>query len=101
MPEDEPSTEQRESNLSDEAGAPRWTYVVAALISAAGLVWAIVAFFLKQEPAPAKPAAASTPSVNVSVSGSGNVGIGTMSGGDIKVGVPAASSASASASGKP
>jgi hypothetical protein len=72
------------------SGAPRWTYGLAAIVGAAGLIWAIVSHFVPKVE-PAKPAqttiATPTPAAPaVTVSGSGSVGVGTMSGGSISVG---------------
>ena len=69
------------------SGPPRWTYAVAAIVGAAGLIWTIVSTFLpKSEP--------QRPTPSVSVSGTGSVGVGTMSGGEISVGAPPPSAAS-------
>jgi len=68
-------------------GAPRWTYVAAAIVAIGGLVWGIVSFFIPKPEVPKAPTAASAPTV--SVSGSGSVGVATMSGGQISVGAPA------------
>ncbi len=71
------------------AGPPRWTYVVGSIVTAGGLLWGIVSYFIPK-PDPQKPApAAATPALpSVSVSGSGSVGVVTMSGGQISVGAP-------------
>lgn len=37
-------------------GAPRWIPIAGALVGIAGLVWAIVSFFLKPEPTAKPPA---------------------------------------------
>jgi hypothetical protein len=72
-------------------GAPRWSYVVAAIVAAGGLLWGIVSYFIPEPELP-KPTIAA-PAPDVTVSGSGNVGEGTMSGGQISVGASAASPA--------
>ncbi len=84
-----------------ESGPPRWTYVLGAIVAAAGMLWGVVSFFIPKSeiarpdlhtPAPAPP-------VSVTVPGSGSVGVGIMSGGSIAVGATTpASSASDAAS---
>lgn len=80
---------------SQPSGAPRWTYAVAAIVSAIGAAWAIASHFIpKAEPAakPSMGAASQAPTpgaASVSVSGSGNVGMVNNSG-TITVGAPAA-----------
>jgi hypothetical protein len=70
------------SNDAQE-GPPRWTYIVAALVAAGGLLWGMISFFIPK-PDPPKPSIGATPpatpppNVNVTVSGSGNVGVGTI-----------------------
>lgn len=39
-------------------GAPRWTYVVAAIVSVVGAVWGVASYFLPKPGAGDKPAAA-------------------------------------------
>lgn len=83
-------------------GAPRWTYVVGAIVGIAGLAWGIVSYFIPRTEIP-KTSPVTTPG-EVHVSGSGNVGIGTMSGGQVAIGTPAAApavAASAKTSGPP
>ena len=75
-----------------ELGPARWTYSLAAVVGAAGLMWAIVSYFIPK-PDPLKPPAAVViPSqqgdASVDVSGSGSVGVGNMSGGTIGVAAP-------------
>jgi hypothetical protein len=67
-------------------GQPRWTYAVAAIVAAVGLVWGIISYFIPK-PEPQKPPMTVTAPLTsgVNVTGSGNVGVGTMSGGTINV----------------
>jgi hypothetical protein len=98
-----PMTEGEPENLSQEgkpeAGAPRWTYAVGAIVSAVAVVWGIVHFFLEPKEAPKPETAATTSSTtNMSVKGDKNAIVGVMSGGTITINGGAAPSASASAS---
>lgn len=67
----------KESN----GGTPRWSYVVGSIVAVAGLVWAIISYFVPK-PEPLKPSPVPTPQ-SVNVSGNGSIGVGTMTGGKI------------------
>lgn len=94
--EDEPATGRHDAP-PPAPGTPRWAVVVAALVPAAALVWAIVSYFIpKPEPArehapdAARATPAPAPGAPVSsmpnVSGSGNVVAGQISGGTFNLG---------------
>jgi hypothetical protein len=61
------------------AGAPRWTYVLGAIVGAAALLWGIVSHFVPKREAD-KPTVAAVPvtrgAASVSVTGAGAVGVG-------------------------
>jgi len=73
------------SKANHSSGAPRWTYALAAIVGALGLLWTIASTFIAK-PEASRPMAASVP--GVSVSGQGSVGVGAMSGGTITMGNP-------------
>ena len=71
------AAEEKPSSAGKPSGAPRWTYVVGALVGAAGLVWAVASHFIPKAETPKQPAAsAPLPSYTASANAShaGNVG---------------------------
>jgi hypothetical protein len=86
------------SRSAEKAGAPRWTYVAAAIVGLATLAWAVASHFLPSPPAAREESKAAGPVVQVS--GSHNVGVGVMSGGTINQGAdPAPQGRAADAGG--
>jgi hypothetical protein len=69
---------------SKKAGAPRWTYVVAAMVALATLAW-ISSHFIPRPPVSRSDTQETQPAVQVS--GDHNIGVGVMSGGTINQGV--------------
>lgn len=85
------------SKESGSSGAPRWTYVAAAVVAAGGLAWTIASHFMSGPRPASPPPAPTTPAVSVTVGGTHNVAVGVMGGGVINQGVQAGGPASTDA----
>jgi hypothetical protein len=73
------------------SGPPRWTYTLAAIVGAVGVVWAVVSHFV---PKAGTAASAAPSSTTITVNGNGSLATQTMTGGVIHIGQPPAASAS-------
>lgn len=77
------SSKPDEPRQSEAPGAPRWTYVLAAIVGAATLAWAVVSHFLAPD-----DKVVSAPVLSIQSAGDGNANIGVNTG-QISIGVPA------------
>jgi hypothetical protein len=68
-------------------GAPRWTYVIGAIVGAAGLFWTVTSYFFSHSRSPDPASSGYVPASSITVSGSG-IGVGQMNGGQINQELP-------------
>lgn len=72
-----------EQSGDTKTGAPRWTYIVGALVAVAGLVWGIVSFLMSRSEPPVAPLpvqhADAEGGTAINASGSAQVSVGAAS----------------------
>ena len=81
-PEDAVAVKAKKAS-SEPSGAPRWTYVVAAIVGVVGMAWAIASHFIPKTSDNPKTTLA-PPQISVTqenIQGSGNKAIGIETGG--------------------
>jgi predicted metal-binding membrane protein len=64
-----------EPKTNESTGAPRWTYVLAAIVGVVTLAWAVVSYFLS-----AGSKAESPPGITIRSEGDGNANTGVNNG---------------------
>lgn len=72
-----------EQSGDTKAGAPRWTYIVGAIVAVAGLLWGIVSFLMSRSEPPVAPPpvqhAEAQGGTAINASGSARVSVGAAS----------------------